>query len=192
MIDARRRPERRLRRPRPDHRRRDHASSTADPDDVGDAPGATRRTTTTRSRRSRSSSRSRAVAGAEYGGDDNINTGIGRDEIFGGAGNDTIVANNGETSPPDLDDNNIVFGDYGFVDYRLPRLPHWPRTTPYVGDRDAARHRPRLVDRDRVQPRRQRHDHDRQGRRHRHRRHRQRHRSTRAARRTSCSATTPG
>src|SRR4029079_6934013 len=43
-------------------------------------------------------------------------TGIGRDEIFGGAGDDTIVGNNGETAAR-KDQNNIVFGDYGFIAY---------------------------------------------------------------------------
>ena len=62
------------------------------------------------------------VPAGEQGGDDMITTGLGRDMIFGGAGADTIVANFGEilTGPNQaLDGNNIVFGDYGFVDYLL-------------------------------------------------------------------------
>ena len=43
-------------------------------------------------------------------------TGIGRDMIFGGSVGDDIVANVGETTDA-LDGNNIVVGDYGFVDY---------------------------------------------------------------------------
>ncbi|MCA1683660.1 MAG: calcium-binding protein, partial [Actinobacteria bacterium] len=56
--------------------------------------------------------------GGELGGSDQISTGVGRDMVFGGGGSDTIVANAGETtSAPDH--NNIVFGDYGFVDYLI-------------------------------------------------------------------------
>ena len=55
-------------------------------------------------------------AGGEFGGADIINTGIGRDIVFGGAAGDTIVANVGETATAP-DGNNVVFGDYGFLDY---------------------------------------------------------------------------
>jgi Ca2+-binding RTX toxin-like protein len=54
----------------------------------------------------------------EFGGADVIRTGLGRDMVFGGAAGDTIVVNSGET-PTALDGNNIVFGDYGYVDYLL-------------------------------------------------------------------------
>ena len=51
-----------------------------------------------------------------YGGNDTITTGLGRDLIFGGPGNDRIAANSGEThAGPDA--NNIVFGDQGYLDY---------------------------------------------------------------------------
>ncbi len=56
--------------------------------------------------------------GGEFGGDDVIRTGLGRDMVFGGGGNDVIVANAGETATAG-DGNNILFGDYGFVDYLL-------------------------------------------------------------------------
>ena len=55
-------------------------------------------------------------ADGEFGGNDTINTGVGRDIVFGGGGGDTIVAKFGETFA-NPDHNNIVFGDYGFVDY---------------------------------------------------------------------------
>jgi Ca2+-binding RTX toxin-like protein len=65
------------------------------------------------------------VPAGEHGGNDQITTGIGRDMIFGGAGFDTIIANNGENLvTPILDGNNIVFGDYGFVDYLSEELLH--------------------------------------------------------------------
>ena len=54
----------------------------------------------------------------EFGGADTITTGLGRDMVFGGAGADTIVVNAGE-SAGNPDGNNIVFGDYGYVDYLL-------------------------------------------------------------------------
>ena len=76
-----------------------------------------------------------AVAGAENGGDDRIFTGVGRDMVFGGAANDKIVANNGETATR-LDGNNIVFGDYGFVDYGF-RDYRTGTDDQYFGDRDA-------------------------------------------------------
>ena len=63
--------------------------------------------------------------GDEHGGDDVITTGLGRDMVFGGAGGDTIVANFGESvSGGPLDGNNIVIGDYGFVDYMVNGDPH--------------------------------------------------------------------
>src|SRR5204863_146153 len=42
------------------------------------------------------------------GGDDTINTGIGKDVIFGGIDGDTINASNG---------TNVVIGDSGLVDW---------------------------------------------------------------------------
>ena len=57
-----------------------------------------------------------APAGGEFGGADTITTGIGRDMVFGGSAGDTIVANAAETAASP-DGNNIVIGDYGFVDY---------------------------------------------------------------------------
>ena len=70
----------------------------------------------------------------EQGGNDTINTGVGRDMVFGGGGADSIVANFGETTLI-LDHNNIVFGDYGFVDYgfRDYNTPDYA----HIGDRDA-------------------------------------------------------
>src|SRR5262249_38657542 len=49
------------------------------------------------------------------GDNDTITTGVGRDVIFGGFGNDLITANGGETltNPANPDGNNIVFGDHG-------------------------------------------------------------------------------
>ncbi|MDQ1682007.1 MAG: large repetitive protein, partial [Frankiaceae bacterium] len=68
-------------------------------------------------------------AAGEFGGADRITTGTGRDIILGGAGGDTIVANNGETATtPDA--NNVVFGDYGFLDYVAA-----PDTSPFSLDR---------------------------------------------------------
>ncbi|MGB7818284.1 MAG: Calx-beta domain-containing protein, partial [Ornithinibacter sp.] len=64
-----------------------------------------------------------APAAGEFGGDDTISTGLGRDMVFGGAGADTIVVNAGENVTAGLlDGNNIVFGDYGYVDYLLDDL----------------------------------------------------------------------
>ncbi|MEO6651293.1 MAG: hypothetical protein ABIP17_01380, partial [Ilumatobacteraceae bacterium] len=61
----------------------------------------------------------------EHGSDDTITTGLGRDMIFGGAGGDRIVANSGENLAGGLlDGNNIVIGDYGFVDYMVNLDPH--------------------------------------------------------------------
>ncbi len=57
------------------------------------------------------------------GGADTITTGAGRDMIFGGAAGDTIVANSGETAAGP-EGNNIVFGDYGLVDYLSEELAH--------------------------------------------------------------------
>ena len=39
----------------------------------------------------------RAARAHEQGGNDTITTGVGRDMVFGGGGNDTIIANSGET-----------------------------------------------------------------------------------------------
>ena len=61
------------------------------------------------------------VPAGEQGGADTITTGTGRDMIFGGAGGDVITANVGETGTLP-DGNNIVFGDYGFVDYVAPEI----------------------------------------------------------------------
>jgi Ca2+-binding RTX toxin-like protein len=59
----------------------------------------------------------------EYGnGNDTITTGIGRDMIFGGGGNDVINAYASSGGTADLDGNNIVFGDYGLVDYLSEEL----------------------------------------------------------------------
>ena len=51
------------------------------------------------------------------GGDDTITTGIGRDMIFGGQGGDTINAFASASGSAVDDGNNIVFGDFGLVDY---------------------------------------------------------------------------
>ena len=77
-------------------------------------------------------------AGGELGGDDTITTGVGRDEIFGGAGSDVIVANAGETLA-DPDHNNIVFGDYGFVDYLVDDGDGLPGADPADTARDIDR-----------------------------------------------------
>ena len=79
-------------------------------------------------------------AAGEFGGADIIHTGVGRDIVFGGAAGDTIVANLGETvALPD--GNNVVFGDYGFLDYvaapatsplSLDRV--WSSDEPFGGD----------------------------------------------------------
>ena len=54
------------------------------------------------------------------GGGDTITTGIGSDRIFGGQGNDTInaYASSGGTAASDA--SNIVFGDFGAIDYAAP------------------------------------------------------------------------
>jgi len=75
-----------------------------------------------------------AIAGAEYGGDDRIFTGLGRDMIFGGALNDLIVANVGENIAAPNDHNNIVFGDYGLVDYLINDEPLLEFGNPLSGD----------------------------------------------------------
>jgi len=68
------------------------------------------------------------VPAGEIGGNDTITTGIGRDIIIGGAGNDEInsFASNslGSTAAGTAaqDGNNIVFGDYGLVDYLSEEL----------------------------------------------------------------------
>ena len=49
------------------------------------------------------------------GGNDTISTLSGRDIIVGGYGNDTITAS--DLSNPKVDDDNIVFGDDGLIDY---------------------------------------------------------------------------
>ncbi|MFU8833596.1 MAG: hypothetical protein ACNA7J_15780, partial [Wenzhouxiangella sp.] len=50
----------------------------------------------------------------EFGNDnDTITTGIGRDMIFGGGGNDVINAYASSGGTAALDGNNIVFGDHG-------------------------------------------------------------------------------
>ncbi|MFZ0529420.1 MAG: HYR domain-containing protein [Propionicimonas sp.] len=64
-------------------------------------------------------------AGGEFGGADSITTGVGADIVFGGAEGDTIVATFGETSSS-LDANNVVFGDYGFLDWITPTYPGNP------------------------------------------------------------------
>ncbi|HQV08466.1 MAG TPA: calcium-binding protein, partial [Thauera sp.] len=57
------------------------------------------------------------AANEEGNGNDTITTGIGRDMIFGGGGDDIInaFASSGGTAVGD--GNNIVFGDHGLVDY---------------------------------------------------------------------------
>ena len=110
-----RRPERRLRRPRPHHRHREQRLQPPDPQSATPSAPAARRLPDPGARSS--SSRSPSSAGGEYGGNDRIFTGVGRDEIFGGAGNDTIVAQQRRDRGDGRDHNNIVFGDYGFVDY---------------------------------------------------------------------------
>ena len=59
-----------------------------------------------------------------------INTGVGRDIILGGVDGDTIVANDGEDVAADiLDNDNIVIGDSGYIDWTaaehgyIPGLP---------------------------------------------------------------------
>jgi hypothetical protein len=69
----------------------------------------------------------------EIGGNDTITTGLGKDIVFGGVLDDTIVANFGEGGP-NLDDDNIVLGDNGLIDYvLLEREPLNP-----IGDTNAA------------------------------------------------------
>jgi ABC-type Mn2+/Zn2+ transport system ATPase subunit len=54
---------------------------------------------------------------ASFGAGDTIDTGIGRDMIFGGQGGDVINAFRDAGGTAALDGNNIVFGDHGTVDY---------------------------------------------------------------------------
>ncbi len=56
-------------------------------------------------------------ATAADGGADTITTGIGRDMIFGGQGGDIINAFISSGGTAAQDGNNIVFGDFGEVDY---------------------------------------------------------------------------
>ena len=73
----------------------------------------------------------------DIGGNDEITTGIGKDIIFGGALNDTIVANDSEvyvrTGSAPLDDDNIIMGDNGFVDYTAAERTY-PASDPAVDD----------------------------------------------------------
>jgi Ca2+-binding RTX toxin-like protein len=68
------------------------------------------------------------VPDGQIGGDDVITTGIGRDIVIGGAGADTIntfASTSLGTTPLGTaaqDRNNIVFGDYGLVDYLSEEL----------------------------------------------------------------------
>jgi Ca2+-binding RTX toxin-like protein len=67
------------------------------------------------------------VPAGEIGGADTITTGIGRDIILGGAGDDAINTfaskSLGATAGTAAQDgNNIVFGDYGLVDYLSEEL----------------------------------------------------------------------
>ena len=55
--------------------------------------------------------------GVADGGGDQITTGVGRDIIFGGQGDDTIKAYADKGGIAADDGNNIVFGDYGLIDY---------------------------------------------------------------------------
>jgi Ca2+-binding RTX toxin-like protein len=52
------------------------------------------------------------------GGNDSITTGVGKDIIIGGDLDDIIVANDGQTASL-LDNDNIILGDNGFIDYVL-------------------------------------------------------------------------
>ncbi|HSY26759.1 MAG TPA: hypothetical protein VK832_04610, partial [Burkholderiaceae bacterium] len=49
--------------------------------------------------------------------DDTITTGIGRDMVFGGQGSDIIYTFAAMGGTAAADGNNIVFGDFGEVDY---------------------------------------------------------------------------
>lgn len=70
--------------------------------------------------------------GGEFGGVDDIDTGVGADIVFGGAAGDDIDANEGETTESP-DSNNVVFGDYGFLDFVVPTYPG--DASPYSLDR---------------------------------------------------------
>ncbi|HEY9237367.1 MAG TPA: hypothetical protein VIP10_00890, partial [Burkholderiaceae bacterium] len=63
-------------------------------------------------------------------GNDTIATGIGRDMVFGGGGDDAIHAFASSGGTAALDRNNIVFGDHGLVDYLVVELANGspPRT----------------------------------------------------------------
>ncbi|KAA5541791.1 hypothetical protein FYK55_16405 [Roseiconus nitratireducens] len=56
------------------------------------------------------------------GGNDVITTGVGRDIIFGGQGDDTINSYASDGGQIQDDGNNIVFGDFGLVDYLAEEL----------------------------------------------------------------------
>jgi len=68
----------------------------------------------------------------EFGGVDDIDTGVGSDIVFGGAAGDFIDVNIGETSSLG-DGNNVVFGDYGFLNFIVDAYPGDP--SPYSLDR---------------------------------------------------------
>ena len=60
------------------------------------------------------------------GGNDSITGGLGKDIIIGGLGNDDVIANSGEsynrfdaTSSYPRDNDNIVLGDHGFIDWTI-------------------------------------------------------------------------
>jgi Ca2+-binding RTX toxin-like protein len=73
----------------------------------------------------------------DIGGNDDITTGIGKDIVFGGALDDTIVANDTEvylrTGSSPLDEDNIILGDNGFIDYTAAERIYEP-TDPAVDD----------------------------------------------------------
>ncbi|MCB1998992.1 MAG: hypothetical protein KDH91_00365, partial [Rhodoferax sp.] len=55
-------------------------------------------------------------------GNDTITTGVGRDMVFGGGGDDRINAFASDGGTAAMDGNNIVFGDHGQVDYLAQEL----------------------------------------------------------------------
>ncbi|OQB78614.1 MAG: Bifunctional hemolysin/adenylate cyclase precursor [Planctomycetes bacterium ADurb.Bin126] len=77
------------------------------------------------------------VPTGELGGADTITTGTGRDIILGGAGGDIIQAYastslGGPAGTAAEDGNNIVFGDYGLVDYLSEELAQGEAANPTI------------------------------------------------------------